>query len=127
MERLDKFPLGEDHPMRTALGPVLLLVCATPTIAQGDRIRFWNLTSNTITKFYLAPAGSNKYGPDQCVNDRDGTVDHDERLRITGVQPGRYDAKFQDKTGRICIVKNIEVKAGDIFSIEEREVSNCRK
>jgi hypothetical protein len=113
--------------MRTALGPVVLLVCATPAIAQGDRIRFWNLTSNTITKFYLAPAGSNKYGPDQCVNDRDGTVDHDERLRITGVQPGRYDAKFQDKTGRICIVKNIDVKAGDIFSIEEREVSNCRK
>jgi hypothetical protein len=96
-------------------------------MAQSDRIRFWNLTANTITKFYLAPAGTDKYGPDQCVNDRDGTVDHDERLRITGVTPGRYDAKFQDKSGRTCIVKNIDVKAGDIFSIEERQVSNCRK
>jgi hypothetical protein len=113
--------------MRKVLAVAVLLACASPVIAQADRIRFWNLTSNTITKFYLAPAGSNNYGPDQCPNDRDGTVDHDERLRITGITPGIYDAKFQDKTGRICIVKNIDVKAGDIFSIEERQVSNCRK
>jgi hypothetical protein len=104
-----------------------LLLAATPALAQGERIRFWNLTAQTITHFYLAPAGTNKYGPDQCVNDRDGTVDHDERLRITGISPGRYDAKFQDKTGRVCIVKNIDVKAGDIFSIEERDLKNCRK
>ena len=76
----------------------------------------------------LSRAGRHRqYGPDQCVNDRDGTVDHDERLRITGVTPGRYDAKFQDKKGRVCVVKNIDVKAGGIFSIEERQVSNCQK
>jgi hypothetical protein len=113
--------------MRRAAAAAVLVVCASPAGSQSDRIRFWNLTANTITKFYLAPAGTNRYGPDQAVNDRDGTVDHDERLRITGVTPGRYDAKFQDKTGRVCIVKNIDVKAGDIFSIEERQVSNCRK
>src|SRR3954471_7707286 len=55
-----------------------LLLAATPALAQGERIRFWNLTAQTITHFYLAPAGTDKYGPDQCVNDRDGTVDHDE-------------------------------------------------
>src|SRR5829696_2333468 len=93
-----------DHPVRTlqtcagSLGlqmkrlfaSALVLACTSPAIAQTDRIRFWNLTANTITRFYLAPAGTGKYGPDQCVNDRDGTVDHDERLRITGVTPGRY-------------------------------------
>ena len=104
--------------MKRLFVSALVLACASPAIAQTDRIRFWNLTANTITKFYLAPAGTDKYGPDQCVNDRDGTVDHDERLRITGVTPGRYDAKFQDKKGRVCVVKNIDVKAGGIFSIE---------
>jgi hypothetical protein len=113
--------------MKRLFASALVLACASPAIAQTDRIRFWNLTANTITKFYLAPAGTDKYGPDQCVNDRDGTVDHDERLRITGVTPGRYDAKFQDKKGRVCVVKNIDVKAGGIFSIEERQVSNCQK
>src|SRR5262249_54608914 len=55
--------------------------------------------------------------PDQCKNDRDGTVDHDERLRITGVEPGRYDVKLSDKTGRVCIVRSVEVKEGAVFAI----------
>ena len=84
--------------MKRLFASALVLACASPAIGQTDRIRFWNLTANTITKFYLAPAGTDKYGPDQCVNDRDGTVDHDERLRITGVTPGRYDAR-QGKAG----------------------------
>jgi hypothetical protein len=109
------------------LMPCLAVLCATPALAQADRIRFWNLTANTITKFYLAPAGTNQYGPDQCANDRDGTVDHDERLRITGVKPGRYDAKFQDKTGRVCIVKNLDVELGEVFAIEEKDLTNFRK
>ncbi len=58
----------------------------------------------------MSPAGKDSWGPDQCKNDRDGTVDHDERLRITGVEPGRYDVKLSDKTGRVCIVRNVEVR-----------------
>jgi hypothetical protein len=49
----------------------------------------------------MSPAGKDSWGPDQCKNDRDGTVDHDERLRITGVEPGRYDVKLSDKTPRL--------------------------
>ena len=29
----------------------------------------------------------------QCKNDKDGTVDSDERLRITGVNTGTYDIR----------------------------------
>ena len=94
--------------MRGVLLMGIAAFMATPTLAAGERIRFWNLTANTITHFHLAPAGTNRYGPDQCANDRDGTVDHDERLRITGLPPGRYDAKLQDKTGRVCVVTNID-------------------
>ena len=113
--------------MRSGLLVVSACLAFSPALSAGERMRFWNLTANTITKFYLAPAGTNRYGPDQCANDRDGTVDHDERLRMTGISPGRYDAKFQDKTGRVCIVKNIAIKEGDIFSIEESDLKNCRK
>lgn len=113
--------------LRTGFLVAFLGFVSAPAWAAGERIRFWNLTANTVTRFYLAPAGTNKYGPDQCANDRDGTVDHDERLRITGIEPGRYDAKLQDKTGRVCIVRNIAIKEGDIFSIEEGDLKNCRK
>ncbi len=111
------------------LSAFLVLVCfASPGAAQDRRgIRFWNLTLNTITQLQLSPAGKNAWGPDQCRNDRDGTVDHDERLRVTGIEPGRYDVKLADKTGRVCVVRDIEVKDGSIFSIEEKQLTDCRK
>lgn len=95
--------------------------------AQGKGTRFWNLTLNTVTSFQLSPAGKNAWGPDQCKNDRDGSVDHDERLRITGVAAGRYDARLADSTGRVCVVRNIEVKDGAVFTIEEKQLTQCGK
>jgi hypothetical protein len=80
-----------------------------------------------VSEFYLAPAGATNFGPNQCKNDKDGTVDPDERLRITGVTPGSYDAKLKDVSGRTCVVRNIEVKAGEIFSIEEKELTSCTR
>ena len=103
------------------------LMGVAPAAAQDRKgIRFWNLTLYTITKFQLSPAGAENWGDDQCKNDRDGTVDHDERLRITGVGPGRYDAKFTDKSGRTCIVRDVELRDGAIFSIEEKELRDCK-
>ena len=62
------------------------LVLASPVAsAQTRPTRFWNLTRHTISEFQLAPAGTTDWGPNQCKNDKDGTVDPDERLRITGV------------------------------------------
>ena len=87
--------------------------------------RFWNLTRQTISEFQLAPAGSGKWGENQCRNDKDGTVDSDERLRITNITPGVYDARLKDVTGRTCLVRNINIKAGDIFSIEEKDLTSC--
>jgi hypothetical protein len=105
----------------------LALLLAYPSIAwsQDIRARFWNLTGETISEFYLAPAGTTAWGDNQCKNDRDGTVDPDERLRITGVMAGTYDAKFKDVKGRACIVKDIKVAAGEIFSIEEKDLTSC--
>jgi hypothetical protein len=64
------------------------LVLAAGGAPAADRMQFWNLTGTTITKLYLAPAGTTKWGPDQCANDKDGSVDPDERLRLTGVTAG---------------------------------------
>ena len=96
----------------------------SPSPPSG-RLRFWNLTRHTISEFYLAPAGTTNWGPNQCKNDKDGTVDSDERLRITDTPPGVYDAKLVDVSGRICIVRNIKLEAGEIFSIEEKQLTSC--
>src|SRR3977135_1368505 len=80
--------------MRWILAAIaLLLANAGELAAQGKGIRFWNLTTATISSFQLSPAGKDTWGPNQTLNDKDKEVDHDERLRITSTEPGRYDAK----------------------------------
>lgn len=109
------------------LALTLLALVASSLIAVGAErpTRFWNLTRHTITEFYLASAGTTNWGPNQCKNDRDGTVDADERLRITDTPPGLYDAKLVDVSKRTCVVRNLKIEVGEIFSIEERELTSC--
>ncbi len=114
-----------------AIGTVLLLALFASTVsgpaAAAKATRLWNLTDNTITRLQLAPAGTTDFGPDQAKNDKDGTVDHDERLKITGVSTGSYDMRFTDAKGRTCTVKNLAVKEGDVFSVEEKQLLDCKK
>jgi len=111
-----------------ALLAIALLVTATTAVA-AEKMRFWNLTSAEITELYLAPAGTTQWGPNQCLNDSDKSVDADERLDLTGIVTGRYDVKLADKTGRHCMVKNVEAKSGGkyAFSISENELTDCTK
>jgi hypothetical protein len=105
-------------------------LCSNPSLGadgKGKGIRFWNLTSSTVTNLQLSPAGQNAWGANQCANDPDGAVDHDERLRIVGIAPGRYDAKLADKAGRTCIVRSLEIKENGIFSIEDKDLTDCGK
>ena len=112
---------------KIALLAFVLAATSPAAQAEGRPTRFWNLTRHTISELYLAPAGTTDFGPNQCKNDKDGTVDADERLRITGVPAGTYDAKLKDVTGRTCLVRNIKVEAGEIFSIEEKELTSCTR
>jgi hypothetical protein len=116
--------------MRTIAAMAFVLLALSASLAMAaERLRFWNTTAATITELYLAPAGTGRWGANQCTNDPDGVVDADERLTLKDIAPGRYDVKLADKTGRVCIVRNVEVKAGKpyAFSIEEAELTDCVK
>jgi hypothetical protein len=106
---------------------VVSIVLPAQLIAQGKGMRLWNLTSSTITGFELSPAGKNAWGPNQTLNDKDKEVDHDERLRITGVEPGRYDAKVSYGSSRQCLVRDIEIKPEAVFSISDKDLTDCSK
>jgi hypothetical protein len=123
--------LWEDEMSRKlAAAIVVLLLPMTPSqlSAQSKKgIRLWNLTTATITGFELSPAGKNEWGPNQTLNDKDKEVDHDERLRITGVEPGRYDAKVGYADAKQCLVRDIEIKAEAVFSIADKDLKDCNK
>jgi hypothetical protein len=110
---------------RLALALVILGASTALASAAERPMRFWNLTRHTIAEFTLAPAGGTNWGANQCKNDKDGTVDSDERLRITDTPPGTYDARLTDVSGRTCIVRNLKLEAGEIFSIEEKDLTEC--
>ena len=116
--------------MRWILALVVLLSASANELAaqtKGKGIRLWNLTTATISEFQLSPPGKNDWGPNQTLNDKDKEVDHDERLRITGVEPGRYDAKVGYAGARHCFVRGIEIKADAVFSIADKDLKDCNK
>jgi hypothetical protein len=111
---------------RWIISTLLTLGFSSAAYSQQTRgTRLWNLTRYTITNLQMSPAGANVWGANQCANDKDGEVDHDERLRITGITTGKYDIKFRDKSGRVCFVRDTEVKDGSIFTIEEKQLADC--
>jgi hypothetical protein len=113
---------------RAMIAAAVALLIATPALG-AQSMRFWNLTVATIDELYLAPAGTTKWGPNQCLNEDEKSVEADERLNLSGVEPGHYDVKLHDEKGRTCIVRNVEVKGGGkyAFSIEERELTECTR
>ena len=113
------------HRMLKISAVASLLVCCLATGASAKDTQFWNLTAHTITALQVSPAGKNEWGADQTANDSDHSVDHDERLKITGVKSGVYDVRFTDKIGRSCVVKDVAVKEGAVFSIDENKVKDC--
>ena len=114
---------------RASIVAIALVLMASAAQAQSSKrsgMRFWNLTLYTLTSLQFSPPGQNAWGKNQCDNDDDKTVDHNERLRITGLAPGRYDARLVDKIGRTCVVKDVDVKDG-VFSIEEKQLTSCQQ
>ncbi len=113
--------------MRRFIVATIVLGFASGSVFAADKpTRFWNLTVNTITNLQLAAAGTTDFGPNQCLNDPDKSVDHDERLNVTGIETGRYDIKIGDAKGRSCMAHNVEVKKGAVFSVSEKEIQ-CSK
>jgi len=113
--------------VRISIAVTTVLLATSQSMAQGKGIRLWNLTTATISNFQLSPAGKDSWGSNQALNDRDKEVDHDERLRITGTEPGRYDARVGYRDSRQCLVRDIEIKADAVFSIADKDLKDCNK
>ena len=113
--------------MDTGLGRAAIGERRTRRAEQGQGHPALEPTTATISGFQLSPAGKDSWGPNQTLNDKDKEVDHDERLRITGVEPGRYDAKVSYRDARQCTVRDIEIKADAVFSISDKDLKDCNK
>src|SRR5262249_41244564 len=112
---------------RVLLASIALGLVASSAAAQDRKgIRFWNLTLYTITTFQMSPAGKDSWG-----HPTNARMIGMERLTTTNAceslasNPDATTSNFSDKTGRVCIVRNVEVKEGAVVSIEERQLTDC--
>jgi len=96
------------------------------TCRPRQGIRLWNLTTATISSFQLSPAGKNTWGANQTLNDKDKEVDHDERLRITSVEPAATTPKLAIEI-QAMLCPDIEIKADAVFSIADKDLKDCHK
>jgi hypothetical protein len=99
-----------------------------PAHAAGKKAtQLWNLTGETLDRVELAPAGTTTWGKNQCANDKDGEVDFDEKLPITGISAGIYDVRVRDVHGKTCVARGIDVKDGATFVVHERDLTACTR
>src|ERR1700733_8713368 len=82
-----------EQAMAKATTLIAFILMFIPVSASAKDTQFWNLTANTITSLQFSPTGKNEWGRNQADNDKDHTVDHDERLKITDTASGAYDVK----------------------------------
>jgi len=104
----------------------LVLIAGTAQAAEKPT-RVWNLTAKTIVSLQLAPAGTKNFGENQCLNDKDKEIEHDERIKVTNVETGSYDVKVGYLDGKTCLVKGVSVEVGKVFSIEDKDLVECSK
>jgi hypothetical protein len=109
----------------TAILLLLACVVAADAFAADKPPQFWNLTTSTVTKLEISKAGVNAFESNQTVNDPDGAVEHDERLKITGVESGVYDLRLTLKDGRTCFARNVHILLGKAFTIEDKDLKDC--
>ncbi len=95
---------------------------------KKPKMKFWNLTGAELVEVVMAPAGTDKFGANQTLNDDDKTVATDERVSLADVTAGKYDVRVTDKGGRVCLVKNVDVKDSGpyAFSLEADQLTDCK-
>jgi len=111
---------------RTFVTAAVLMLFGSAVKAE-DGPRFLNRTGQTVVKMQLAAVGSKTWGGDQCKNDDEGEVDHNERMTLAGVKSGHYDIRLADKNGRVCIAKNVDLKEGAQFVVRDTDLTDCTK
>ena len=82
-------------------------------------------TATTFTGVFLAPAGTEQWGTNQALNDKDHEVDPSERLSIKDINRGIFDVKLIDRKGRVCISHSVDLRKDTTFETQDRDLKDC--
>ena len=105
----------------------LSLACALPS-AAADRFFGYNATTTTdFSGVFLAPEGTDKWGPNEALNDKDKRWDAGERLAIRNASRGRFDLKLVDEKSHVCIKHGLDLTHDTTFDVRDEDLASCRQ
>ena len=107
---------------------VLLMTVTSCVSARAREARFVAFNSTTSTDFSaldLAPAGTDNWGPNQVLNEKDKSWEASERIRLSGITHGRYDARLVDEKGRKCRLSDVDLTKDTSFEVRDADLASC--
>jgi hypothetical protein len=97
-----------------------------PAVGAAQKFFAYNSTTRTdFTGVYLAPDGTQNWGSNQALNDKDKSLDSGERLTLTGLAPGRFSVKLVDRAGHTCVLRSVDLTKDSSFEIRDDQLSDC--
>jgi hypothetical protein len=107
-----------------ALGTFTLALGAfavTPATAQTRTFKVVNESHYTIERIYVSPATYTRWGFDR-LGDNALLPGYEFTLSII---PGYYDVKLVDEDGDSCVVKGLDFRSGDRWTLNDGVLLAC--
>ena len=108
-----------------AAGALMLAAGIAPTVASAqDATRtftVYNQSRYRIDHLYVSPSSSSRWGYDQL-----GEYDLPTDFHVNvPVDPGWYDVKVVDQDGDSCVIKDVDFRNGDSWTITNGILLAC--
>ena len=106
-------------------GSLLLAAASVPTIAVAqdgvETFRVINRSSYRIDHLYVSPTSNTYWGYDRLGDD---VLAPNYRSDLS-VVPGWYDVKLVDQDGDSCVIKDVDFRDGDSWTVTDGILLAC--
>ncbi len=108
------------------LGALCALAFTIPSVAAAANatVTVANQSDWEIHQFFLSPAETDKWGPDQLD---ENVIGKGESFKLTDIPCNTYDVKLVDEEGDECVVEAVDICGGKgTWTITSKALVNCQ-
>jgi len=101
----------------------LILAIALPTFAAPkSSVKIINGSKWDIHHLFIAPASSDKWGPDQL---EDNIIQSGQSFTINNIPCDEYDVKVVDEDGDECVIEAAKLCSDHYWKITDEDLLEC--
>ena len=93
--------------------------------ASDSNVELRNNSNWALRELFLAPVGSDHWGPNQLSRN---VLRPDDAFTLTGIRCDKYDVKLVDEDDSECIVRDVALCGQDkTWRINDRSLERCQR